>query len=193
MYNIELNNETYFCGPLDFAGMKNELETFHIFTEKYINCGIALMNLKAMRNNGIENKLRKFVSSHFLNHHDQTAINVLCLNNTQILPYKFAFFALFNSTEQLIKYNNEQNEKYKYNETELINAFYNPVSLHYAGWTKPWHKEYQLTNSAYWWYYAKKSGFYQEILKKYGFKNEEVEAILKITPNNGKLIKYNFN
>ena len=117
MYNIKLNNDTYICGPLDFAGMKDELRSFKIFTEKYINCGISLMNLKAMRNNDIENKLRKFVSSHFLNHHDQTAINVLCLNNTQILPYKFAFFALFNSTEQLIKYNNEQNEKYKYNET----------------------------------------------------------------------------
>ena len=189
MYNIELNNNTYFCGPLDFVGMNGELKQLKITSEKYMNSGITLMNLKAMRNDNIENKIREFVSSHFLNHHEQTAINAICHDNFEILPSKYSFFALFNSTEELIKYNKDQNEKYRYNESELIQAFYHPVSLHYAGWVKPWHKEYELTNSAYWWYYAKKSGFYQEILDKYDFKKEEVEKILKLRPVNGKLIK----
>ena len=193
MYNIEFNNNTYFCGPLDFANMNIELLQLKIFSEKYMNSGIVLMNLKAMRNDGIENQIRNFVSSNFLNHHEQTAINAICHNNFQILPYKYAVFALFNSTELLFKYNNGQNEKYRYNESDLIEAFYHPVSLHYAGWTKPWHKEYQLTNTAYWWYYAKKSGFYQEILDNYNFTKEEVEARLKITPDNGNLIKNDFN
>ena len=189
MYNIELSNNTYFCGPLDFYGMRDELKLLKINTDKYMNSGITLMNLKAMKNNDIENKIREFVSHHFLNHHEQTAINAICHNNFEILPSKYSFFALFNSTEQLINYNNEQNESYRYNESELIQAFYHPVSLHYAGWVKPWHKEYIRSNKAYWWYYAKKSGFYQEILNNYCFKKEEVENILKITPNNGKLIK----
>ena len=58
-----------------------------------------LMNLKAMRNNDIENQIRKFVSYHFLNHHEQTAINAICHNNFEILPSKYSIFALFNSTE----------------------------------------------------------------------------------------------
>ena len=39
----------------------------------------------------------------------------------------------------------------------------------------------------------KKSGFYQEILDNYNFTKEEVEARLKITPDNGNLIKNDFN
>ena len=94
MYNIKLNNETYFSGPLDFSGMKGELRSFRIFIEKYINCGITLMNLKEIRNNNIENQLRKFVSSHFLDHHDLTAINILCHNNYYHLNLRFLLYLI---------------------------------------------------------------------------------------------------
>ena len=96
---------------------------------------------------------------------------------------------LFDSTESLIKYNNQQKEKYRYNESELIQAFYHPTSIHYAGWVKPYEKKYKLANGAYWWYYAKKSGFYQEILDNYGFTKEEVEDILKKIPSDGGFMK----
>ena len=189
MYNIQLNDSEYFCGILDFADMKEELKSLRIDTDKYMNAGIAIMNLKAMRNNSIEQKLRGYVSSHFLNHHDQTAINAICHNNFKILPFKFAMLTLFDSTESLIKYNNQQKEKYRYNESELIQAFYHPTSIHYAGWVKPYEKKYKLANGAYWWYYAKKSGFYQEILDNYGFTKEEVEDILKKIPSDGGFMK----
>ena len=189
MYNIQLNDSEYFCGILDFADMKEELKSLRIDTDKYMNAGIAIMNLKAMRNNSIEQKLRGYVSSHFLNHHDQTAINAICHNNFKILPFKFAMLTLFDSTESLIKYNNQQKEKYRYNESELIQAFYHPTSIHYAGWVKPFEKKYKLANGAYWWYYAKKSGFYQEILDNYGFTKEEVEDILKKIPSDGGFMK----
>ena len=189
MYNIQLNDSEYFCGILDFADMKEELKSLRIDTDKYMNDGIVIMNLKAMRNNSIEQKLRGYVSSHFLNHHDQTAINAICHNNFKILPFKFAMLTLFDSTESLIKYNNQQKEKYRYNESELIQAFYHPTSIHYAGWVKPYEKKYKLANGAYWWYYAKKTGFYQEILDNYGFTKEEVEDILKKIPSDGGFMK----
>ena len=192
MYKIQLDNNTYFCGALDFVGLIGEVSTFVSHIEKYMNSGIIIMNLQAMRNNGIEEKIRQFVSNHFLNHHEQTAINAICYDNFKILPYKYATFALFNSTDSIIKFNNEQNEKYRYNESELIQAFYQPVSLHYAGWTKPWHKKYNLMNSAYWWYYAKKSGFYEEILEHYEFLKNDTEAILKTIPSDGGLLKRNY-
>ena len=88
-------------------------------------------------------------------------------------------FSSFNSAESLIKYNNQQNKKYRYDESELIQAFYHPTSIHYAGFVKPFQKEYKLANGVYWWYYAKKSGYYEEILKHYEFKKKEVETLLK--------------
>ena len=187
MYNIQLNDSEYFCGILDYPGMINDVKKFIPNAEKYMNAGILLMNLKAMRNNYIETELRKFISSHFLNHHDQTAINAICYNNFKILPIKFSLFASIQSIEKLLSYNNRQNEKYRYNESELIQAYYHPISLHYAGFKKPWKKDYNRTNLAYWWYYAKKSGYYEEILEHYGFKKEKVDNILDKMTNNRKL------
>ena len=125
MYNIELNDSEYFCGILDYPGMINDVKKFKPNAEKYMNAGILLMNLKAMRNNYIETELRKFISSHFLNHHDQTAINAICYNNFKILPIKFSLFASIQSIEKLLSYNNRQNEKYRYNESELIQCIIN--------------------------------------------------------------------
>ena len=187
MYNIQLNDSEYFCGILDYPGMINDVKKFKPNAEKYMNAGILLMNLKAMRNNYIETELRKFISSHFLNHHDQTAINAICYNNFKILPIKFSLFASIQSIEKLLSYNNRQNEKYRYNESELIQAYYHPISLHYAGFKKPWKKDYNRTNIAYWWYYAKKSGYYEEILEHYGFKKEKVDNILDKMTNYRKL------
>ena len=187
MYNIQLNDSEYFCGILDYPGMINDVKKFIPNAEKYMNAGILLMNLKEMRNNYIETELRKFISSHFLNHHDQTAINAICYNNFKILPIKFSLFASIQSIEKLLSYNNRQNEKYRYNESELIQAYYHPISLHYAGFKKPWKKDYNRTNLAYWWYYAKKSGYYEEILEHYGFKKEKVDNILDKMTNYRKL------
>ena len=50
------------------------------------------------------------------------------------------------------------------------------------------HKSKKI-RKAYWWYYAKLSLFYQEILDHYGFNNEEVEEILNQIPKEGSLIR----
>ena len=132
-----------------------------------------------MRNGTIENDIRKFVSSHFLNHHEQTAINAVCYKNMQVFSYKYAGFA-FDTYDKLLEFNNNQSEKYKYNESEINQSFYDPTLLHFAGYKKPWFREsLNLTRIHWWWYYAKKSLYYQEILDNYGFKNEEIEGLVK--------------
>ena len=100
------------------------------------------MNLKGMREDGIEKKLRDYIKSRMLNHHDQTAINALYYNNIEIISYKYAIFS-FKSYEHLVKYNYDQAERYRYNETELKKAFYEPTLLHYAGHVKPWENKEQ--------------------------------------------------
>ena len=71
-------------------------------------------------------------------------------------------------------------------------AFYEPTLLHYVGWTKPWDKKYGKINGEYWWYYAKKSGFYEEIIKNYGLDKNNIEKLLKKIPDDGGLMKHNY-
>ena len=190
MYNIEFKNNMYYCGPLDFIGHLDELRRLGVYTDKYINTGILLINLKALRNNSIEQKIRNFVSSHFLNHHEQTAINTICYNNTQVLSYKYASF-VFNSYDELLQFKNKQNEKYKYIDNELNESFYNPTLIHFPGYTKPWERKCTNIKRVFWWYYAKKSIYYQEILNNYGFNNEEIEQLLKNIREDGHSLKIN--
>lgn len=188
MYNIELKKDKYFCGILDFIHLINELSKLGVYTDKYMNSGVLLMNLKAMRKNRIENKIRDYISNHFLEHNKQTAINAVCYNNIQILSLKYASF-VFNSYEDLIKYNNEQKDIYKYNGTELNQSFYEPTLIHFPGIIKPYEKKCRSIQKIYWWYYVKKSIFYKEILEYYRYTNEEVEDLINKIPFDGGLIK----
>ena len=191
MYNLELKNKTYFLGILDELGLLYELKSLGIYTDKYMNSGILLMNLKAMRKDGIEQKIRQYIYTHYLDHHDQTAINAVCYNNFDILSIKYATFT-YNSYNNLVKYNNQQDKRYRYSETELKQAFYEPTLLHYAGWVKPWDHGYSKTNGEYWWYYAKKSDFYNEILNHYGFRENDIEKMLQKIPEDGGLLRRNY-
>ena len=191
MYNLELKEKTYFMGTLDDIGMLFELRSQGIFTDKYMNSGILLMNLKAMRKDGIEQKIRKYIRTHYLDHHDQTAINAVCYNNFDILSIKYASF-IYDSYNELVKYNDAQDKKYRYSETELKQAFYEPILLHYAGWVKPWDHGYSKSNAEYWWYYAKKSDFYKEILNHYGFRESDIEKLLQKIPEDGGLLRNNY-
>ena len=191
MYSLNFNDKKYFMGTLDQIGLLNELKQLGIYTQKYMNSGILLMNLKGMRKDGIEQKIRKFIFSHYLDHHDQTAINGACYDNYEILSFKYATF-VFNSLKDMKEWNNKQNKLYRYNDYELNQAFYEPILLHYAGWTKPWDKSYSKINGEYWWYYAKLSGFYEEILKNYNFDKNTIEKKLEKIPKDGGLLKRNY-
>ena len=191
MYSLKFNDKKYFMGTLDQIGLLNELKQLGIYTQKYMNSGILLMNLKGMRKDGIEQKIRKFIFSHYLDHHDQTAINGACYDNYEILSFKYATF-VFNSLKDMKEWNDKQNKLYRYNDYELNQAFYEPILLHYAGWTKPWDKSYSKINGEYWWYYAKLSGFYEEILKNYNFDKNTIEKKLEKIPKDGGLLKRNY-
>ena len=191
MYNLQFKEKKYFMGTLDQVGLLNELKQLGIYTQKYMNSGILLMNLKGMREDGIEQRIRKFIFSHYLDHHDQTAINGACYDNYEILSFKYATFA-FNSLNAMKEWNNKQNKLYRYNDYELNQAFYEPILLHFAGWTKPWDKSYKNDLGIYWWYFAKKSGFYDEILKNYNFDKNTIEKKLEKIPEDGGLLKRNY-
>ena len=187
MFNLELKDKSYFMGSLDQIGLLHELKLLGIITKKYMNSGIVIMNLKSMRRDGIEQKIRQFINTHYLDHHDQTAINGVCYNNFDILSIKYATF-VYPNFEKLVQFNKNQDKLYRYNNEELMKAFYEPLLLHYAGWVKPWDKGYSKLYGEYWWYYAKQSGFYQEILDRYRFDNDYVEKLINKIPKDGGLL-----
>ena len=193
MYNLELKNDIYLRGVLGGIELIDDLKSLGINSTKFFNSEIILMNLKSMRINGVENKTKNFINSHNLDNY-QTAINAICYNNWEILPLKYAIFS-FNEYEDLVKFYRNKEKRYMYNETELKQGFYHPTLLHYNGSVKPWDKRYYSQNKTkgeYWWYYAKLSGFYDEILQNFGFNKNDTDNLIEKIPEDGGLIKNNY-
>jgi lipopolysaccharide biosynthesis glycosyltransferase len=191
MYSIEFKEDMYYGGTADFIDHLNQLKENGISSDKYLNTGVALINLKALRENSIEKKLIDFIATHYLKFQDQTAINCVCYKNIQIIHYKYNIFA-FPSIDRFIDLNEQQNIKYRLNESELYEAFNKPTLFHYVSLDKPWLKSTRKFNRVYWWYYVKMSGFYQEILDFYKFDKSDIESLLKQIPEDGGLLNRNY-
>ena len=177
MYNLTMSDDIFFMGGLDYIGHKDELNEYGIVTDMYMNSGILLMNLESLRKSDKYDELVNLCKNSYLEHHDQTAINVIYHNNIKKLPIKYTLFN-FNAFEDLVNFNNEQNEKVRYDGKELKDAYNHPVLLHFVGYDKPWGAK-KVKFRKYWWYYAKKSLFYPKILQKYNFRMKDADEIIK--------------
>lgn len=79
-YDLELKDNIYYRGFLDYYGLVNTLRPYGIQTNKYMNSGVLLINSKAIRRDRIEEKIIDFVNTHsYLPHYDQTAINAYAI------------------------------------------------------------------------------------------------------------------
>ena len=189
MYNIQLKENIYYMGIPDYYEHHKELLDFGISTSIYMNSGILLMNLKSLRKYGIERRLIDLCENYLLEHHDQTAINLVCKNNIEKLHIKYATFN-FESYDKIIEYNKGQSWRYRYSEKELKEAYYNPVMLHYAGFDKPWSwNKKEVKYKEYWWYYAQKTDFFEEIIDYFGYNLDEVKKIIKQIPIDKGLLR----
>ena len=136
----------------------------------------------------LRKKIKKLIETRFLNHHDETAINVICFNNTEILPIKYNFQKGFYSlgyAKFKKAFKDDQNEKYRYKEEELLQAYYSPINLYFAGYKKPWNKNDNIILKEYWWYYANRTKYKNEIMNTYEYnKSEKNEILSKINKIN---------
>ena len=181
LYNIQIKDNIYYMGFPDYYSHMKELLQYGVYSNIYMNSGILLINLKSLRKNGIEKKLIKICDEEILEHHDQTAINLVCSRNIDRLPIKYAIFN-FETYNDLIRYNNEQSRYYRYKEDELKEAYNSPVMLHYAGFGKPWNHQ-DVKFEEYWWFYALKTDFYEQILNLFKYTYLEVENKIKKIPS----------
>ena len=180
LFNTPLKKNTYIGAVLNFADFVREIKSFRVPAKIEVSSGVLLFNLIAYRKNDVENKIKKLAYSSFLNHHDQTAINVVCYNNIQVLPIKYNLQVHscdngFNDFQK--EFGEKQHSKYRYNNSELYEGYYHPVNLHYSGYTKPWDKNYVMYKE-FWWYYANKTKYMEEMMKFYNYNKDEINELL---------------
>ena len=173
--NITLNENTYIKAILDDTSLNKELKQLNIISDKYLNAGVLLINLKSCRKYKIEEKIKQFVKTHYLDHHDQTAINAICHNHSEVLDIKYGSYS-FEYYDDFLNLNERQDKKYKYNSEQLYNAYHYPVNIHYGGMQKPWKKTWYKFNE-YWWYYANKTKYFKEIMNHYMVYKNQIESI----------------
>ncbi len=100
--------------------------------KKYFNSGMLLMNLKAMRNDNIEEKIYTSLKEHTFAFPDQDCINFVCHNKVKILEPKYNFMILHDDVWNNLS-ENIKNGLQKYQNEEST-----PLIIHFL--KKPWRK-----------------------------------------------------
>ncbi len=189
LYNTNIDNY-YIAGVRDLDALVERgddyVKQFGINScSQYINSGVLLMNLKKMRNEKLEEKFNEFIEKYHNPQnrlgifHDQDVLNVVCYNNIYILPLKYN--ALVHQLTKVLENRYTSIPKDYYSKEEWDIAYSKPAVIHYSH--KPWWQKLTIPFKETWWDYAKKTNIYNEIKKKYRYKDEVVSVALS-TDNN---------
>jgi len=109
--------------------------------DRYVNAGVLLMNLDAIRRDGID---RRFIelSKRRLPFEDQDNINIACYDRIAHLPFRFN--AMITYLNQLVHMS-----RMVFTAEEINEACENPLIIHYVG-EKPWHNS-AAPFAEHWW------------------------------------------
>lgn len=133
LYNTNIDN--YYIGAINHGSfLKRDTDFLGVGKRNtYINSGVLLMNLKKIREDGIENKFDQFMVDNKDNEqwqqHDQDVINAVCYGKIFMLPLKY------NVMQHTICH---RSLKFWYGEQEFKESFENPYIVHFSGNDKPW-------------------------------------------------------
>ena len=128
MYNLNFK-DNYILGFFDI--MSNDIDYLGIRSERYINAGVLLFNLKKVREDKIINKLIDSINNKNLDLHkdDQTLLNNLLYPKIGRLPLKYGIFN-FEGKSDFGPY--LSNIRTKIEANDLENALNNPVIIHHV-------------------------------------------------------------
>lgn len=116
--------------------------------DQYVNAGVLLMNLSAMKREHIAEKFLKLLPNN-MESQDQDIINSTCYDRILHLPFKY------NVMVALTKFSIDDYTTLFPNEN-LYDSWNNPKIIHYATKIKPW-KTLECVMGDYWWDVCKKS------------------------------------
>lgn len=109
--------------------------------EQYVNAGVLLLNLAAMRGERLVDIFEELLERNFPVQ-DQDIFNVACYNHILLLPPKFNLMITqsINYKDMAKVFGNDMTEE----------AFEKPVVIHYAGKIKPW-RSVNIEFAEKWW------------------------------------------
>ena len=175
MYELPLN-DNYILGILDYV--RDGIDFLGIKSEKYINSGVILLDLKKIRN---DNKIYQLINmtktEKSFDGHDQTIINYVFYPKIGILPSKFAIWN-FSDKKDIQIYLSLIRTKIDINELE--ESFLNPTIIHNVlCWPKIFFPSTRYSEDLttcrergncfcekyhnLWYYYANKTDYYDNI------------------------------
>ncbi len=125
----------------------------------YVNADVLLFNLEAIRNNFTLDEVMGLWQKYHFRCSEQDAFNVLYDCHIRHMDLRWNLFPDKMASVEHIAYNNDTNiclwEK----------SLKDPWIIHFAAYPKPW--DYPLVGFGdKWWYYARKSMYYEEILRR---------------------------
>lgn len=138
LFNTDISHLKY-AGILDIAG-SNLTRLPEPYKRNYINSGVLLMNLHALRKDqSLEKMLSIYEGNHaIIDFHDQDLINMYALDEILILDSKYNY-----------QVRSEIAKKGNWDSILKENSV-----LHFLGGTKPWHKNCRSHIADFWWHYA---------------------------------------
>lgn len=114
----------YIKGVLDPMYISNAKKN-NLGTSTYINSGVLLMNLKALREIPYFDMMKTQSHGYNLSLLDQDIINIAFKNYIELLPYEWNVYAkIYSETTQ-----------------EMLEVRNNPKIIHWCGYEKPWNCE----------------------------------------------------
>lgn len=168
LYNIGVG-DYYFLG---FLNNDNSTYTFienslNITIEKKIKTNVLLINMKKLKENNFIKEFKslyiKYKDNKEMN--EEIMINILYRNKIGILPPKYGM-PNFNNSDIALEYNKNITQLYRYDNKEYIAAYFKPAIIDFI--CKPWELGKKCQNNEAFWYYAKKSAYFDEIKEIYG-------------------------
>lgn len=158
LYHTELGDNILGACPEQFVQSTEEFrayaaEALGVDPDRYVNAGVLLMNLAEFRKNRIEEKFVRLITEHDFDllDPDQAYLNYLCFDKIQILSNGW------NKEPMPLACEGKKN------------------IVHYALYKKPWQYD-DVMDGEYFWYYAERSPFYEQIiLNKQNFGEAERE------------------
>ena len=172
LYNMDLK-DNFFLGFLNNENnIYNNLNDLNIKIEKSIKTNILLVNMKKLKENNYHKEFKnlylKYKDNKEIN--EEILINIVYKDKIGILPAKYGM-PNFNSTDLALEYNNKINEIYRYDKNEFISAYYKPIVMNFI--CEPLKYGNKCYNYEAYWFYTKKSEYYDEMKSIYGKIMEE--------------------
>lgn len=152
LLSVRMSDSEYLAGVraagaiTRLRGKKNRLRILGIKDMKnYVNAGVILMNLRAIRNNNIDKILLDLVSNDYPVQ-DQDVLNVACYNHIKPIAPKY------NCTPVMHRFNKFRLMRV-FKAKEIDEARKKPVIIHYADKNKPWNTKNVFNGTAWYHYY----------------------------------------